>query len=135
MDIKQVNGEYNFSTWKPKGIYNSGLKSLHDLGPAIKYFGSKIGLQFNNSVLVAEQSNYTIKIINAYIIHDLNNWSRNLLNKFTLKNCLFGVTNIVNNSDKSNYVYSGCRGAFDVLGSWSFGNDFARNVLIVVLLK
>ena len=25
---------------------------------------------------------------------------------------------------------SGCRISFDVAGSWSFGNDFARNVMI-----
>ena len=34
------------------------------------------------------------------------------------------------NCDKSKYVCSGYRIAFDGLGSWSFGNDFARNVVI-----
>ena len=43
---------------------------------------------------------------------------------------MFGVTNIAKNSDKSKYVYS-CNGiAFNGLGSWSFGNDFARNFII-----
>ena len=38
--------------------------------------------------------------------------------------------NIVKNSDKEKYVYSGCRITFDSAGSWSFDNGFARNVII-----
>lgn len=37
--------------------------------------------------------------VNAYIVYDLDNWSRNPLNKFTLKNCLFGGTIIVKTTD------------------------------------
>ena len=40
------------------------------------------------------------------------------------------MTNIAKNSDKSKYVYSGNGIAFNGLGSWSFGNDFARNFII-----
>ena len=43
---------------------------------------------------------------------------------------MFGVTNIRKNSDKSEWVYTGYGIAFDVGGSWSFDNDFARNVVI-----
>ena len=38
LDIKVVNGEFNVSAWKSKGIYNSGLKPSHDRAPVIKYF-------------------------------------------------------------------------------------------------
>ena len=41
-----------------------------------------------------------------------------------------GATNIVKNSDKEKYVYSGYGIAFDGKGEWSFGNDYARNVII-----
>ena len=37
--------------------------------------------------------------VNAYIVYDLDNWSRNPLNKFTLKNCLFGDAIIVKTTD------------------------------------
>ena len=47
-----------------------------------------------------------------------------------LKNCLFGVTNIVENRDKSKYVYGGYAIAFDGAGLQSFGDEFARNVVI-----
>ena len=48
---------------------------------------------------------------------------------FTLKNCLFGATNIVKNSDKEKYVYRGYGIASDGKGEWSFGNDYARIVI------
>ena len=43
---------------------------------------------------------------------------------------MFGATNIVKNSDKERYVYSGYGIAFDGKGEWSFDNDCARNVII-----
>ena len=45
---------------------------------------------------------------------------------FKVKNCLF----IVKNSYKEKWVYSGYGITCDGVGSWSFGNDFARNILI-----
>ena len=59
----------------------------------------RIGIQFNNSVLVVEQ-NYATKIVNAYIVYDLDDWPKNPKRNFKLKNCLFDVTNIRKNSDK-----------------------------------
>ena len=43
----------------------------------------------------------------SYIVYDLDNWPKILLRNFTLKNYLFGATNIAKNSDKSKWVYSG----------------------------
>ena len=42
---------------------------------------------------------------------------------------MFGVNNIVKNSDKIKYVYSGYGRAFDGVGSCSFGNGFAKNIV------
>ena len=53
-----------------------------------------------------------------------------LLNNFPLKNFFFGARNIIKNSDKIKYLYSGYGIAFHGLGSWSFGNDFAGNAEI-----
>ena len=77
-------------------------------------------MQFSKSVLVIQQNNYVTKIVNVYIVYDLDNLPKNLLNNFTLKKCLFGGTNIVKNSHQSKYMY----------GGFGFGNDFARNVII-----
>ena len=40
------------------------------------------------------------------------------------------MTNIVKDSNKKNYVYSAYETVFDGKDSWSFGNGFARNVVI-----
>ena len=53
-----------------------------------------------------------------------------MLRNFTLRNCLFWATNIVKNSGKGKYVYSGYRIAFDKKGPWVFNDDTARNVMI-----
>ena len=73
----------------------------------------KIGTRFNNTPLVAEQNNYTRKILNVYNVHDLDYWPKIPLRNFTLKNCFFGATNIAKNIDKEKYVYSGYGIAFD----------------------
>ena len=110
LGIKRVNDEYNVSAWKSKGIYSSVHKPLVYLTPIIKYFATKIRLQFNYSVLVAEQKNYATRIVNAYIVYDLDNQPRIRLNSFTLKklkNCFFGASKVVKYNYESKCAYSG----------------------------
>ena len=45
-----------------------------------------MGIQFNKTPLVVEQNNYTTKIVNVYIVYDLDNCSKNPLRNFTLIN-------------------------------------------------
>ena len=60
--------------------------------PYVKYFGNKIGIHLNNTPIVIEQINYARRVVNVYIVYDLDNWSKNLLRDLTLKICLFGAT-------------------------------------------
>ena len=76
---------------------------------------------FNDLHLGAEQNNHTTKTVNAYIIYDLENWSKISLNNFTLKNCLFCLIYIVKNNNKSKYVHSSYGRAFDGASESSFG--------------
>ena len=62
----------------------------------IKYFEHQIGLQFNDSMFVFKKM---LNYVNAYIVYGLDNWSRNPLNNFTLKNCLVGGAIIVKTTD------------------------------------
>ena len=80
-------------------------------------------MQFDYTPLVVEQNNYTKETVNVYIVYDLDYWPKIPLRKFTLKNCLFGATNILRNSDREKYVYSGYGIAFDGKGLWSFSKD------------
>ena len=68
--------------------------------------------------------------MNIYIVYDLDTWPKISLRNFTLKNCLFGATNVVKDNDKEKYVYSGYGIVFDGKGSWGLNNDSARNVII-----
>ena len=47
---------------------------------------------------------------------------------------MFGATNIVKVIKKSGYIVA-MEQLFDRAGSWNFGNDLARNVLIFVIDK
>ena len=44
---------------------------------------------------------------------------------------MVGATNIAKSIDKEEWVFSGFGIVLDGTGSWNFGNDYARNVLIV----
>ena len=90
---------------------------------SIKSFDSKIETESCRS------TNYSIKIVNAFIVNELNTWPKNMLGNFTLKRFLFSATNILKNSDKDKWVHSAYRIAFDGKGSWSLGYDVARKVV------
>ena len=77
----------------------------------IKYFTYKLGMYLNNTSLAVGKDNSQL--------------AKNSVNNFTLNNCLFCTTNIVNNNDRSRYVYSDYGKIFDGLGSPTFGNYFA----------
>ena len=49
-------------------------------------------MQLNKTPLAIEENNYTTKIVNACIVHDLDYWQRNRFGNFVLKNCLFSAT-------------------------------------------
>ena len=68
-------------SWKSNGLYRMGIK-------------------YDKDLLAVEQNNYLTNIVNVYIVCDLDAWPKIPLRNFTLKNCLFGATNIVKNSDK-----------------------------------
>ena len=63
-------------------------------------------VQLNNTSSVAEQNNYAMKIINGYIVYDLDNQPKIPLNNSILKNCFFRATNIAK-TDKSKHIYTG----------------------------
>ena len=93
---------------------------------------SRVNVKFNNSVLEQNRSFslYSKFILNLYIVYELNEWSCHPTNSFPIKNCLFVTIKLVRNPIKSKFTYNGRGIAFDGEGSWSFGNDFARNVSI-----
>ena len=94
---------------------------------SIKLFEYRMRIKFNKDLLAVEQNNHTRKIVNVYIFYDLDAWPKILIRNFTIKNCLFGATSIVKNSDNEKYLYSSYGIAFDRKGEWDFDNGSATN--------
>ena len=92
----------------------------------------RVSLKFNNLVVVQENSSslYSNFILNLYIVYELNNSPCNPTNDFTLKNCLFCTVRLTKNADKSKFNYNDLRVTFDGKCICSYGNNFARNVVI-----
>ena len=74
-------------------------------------------MKLDKDLLAVEQNNYLNKIENVYIVYYLDARPRNLTNSFKFKNCLFGATNTIKNSDKGKHVYSAYGITFDSAGS------------------
>ena len=88
----------------------------------------KLSLKLNNSVLV---QNNSPSICSDLILNSLcMNMPCNPSNNFTLKNYLFGTVKVMRNAIKSKFISNGWGIASDGADSWSFGNDFPRNVAI-----
>ena len=60
----------------------------------------RIGIKLHKDLLSVEQNNYLTKIVNVYIVCDLDAWPKNPTSSFKFKNSLFRATNILKNSDK-----------------------------------
>ena len=92
----------------------------------MKLYEYRIGMKFDKDLLAVEQKIYLMKIVNVYIVYDLDAWPRNPTNNFKFKNCLFGATTIVKNNDKEKYVYNRYGITFD---------SAVHPVLIMTLLE
>ena len=89
-----------------------------------------MGTKFDRNRLAVKRNNYETKIVNVYIVYDLDICPKNSTNSFWFKNCLFGATSIVKNSEKEKWALSIYGITFDGAGSWNFGNGFARIVAV-----
>ena len=84
---------------------------------SINFFAYRIRIKFDKDPLAVEQNNYLSKIVNVYIVYDLDAWPRNPTSNSKFKNCLSRATSVVKDSDKENYVCSGYGIKFDSAGS------------------
>ena len=85
-----------------KPLYSAFLHS-------IKLSTYRMGIKFDKEPSAVEQNNYLNKIGSVYIVYDLDAWPKNFTYNFNFKNCLFGETSVVKNSDKQ----KGCIAAME----------------------
>ena len=101
LELKKDKDTCYVLSQKSNGLYNSKLKPLYTgFLHSITISGHKMGIKFDKDPLAVDQNNYFTKIVNVYIVNDLNPWPRSSTNNIKFKNCLFRATNLVKSSDK-----------------------------------
>ena len=101
---KDKNTDY-ILIWKSNRVYTSKHQSLYTAFlHSIKFSGYRMRIKFDKDSLTVEQNNYATKIVNAFIVCNLDACQKNPLNNFKLKKCLLGATIIVQNSDKEKWL-------------------------------
>ena len=69
--------------WKSEGSYTSKLKPLYNVFVhSIKLSGCRMGIKFHRDPLALEQNNYFSKIVNVYIVCDLDAWAKKCCKEF-----------------------------------------------------
>ena len=72
-----------------------------------------------------------VKIVNIYIVYEINKNDNIIASDRTPENCLFGAVTLTKNADIDKNGYSGYGNEFDRKGSFSFsGVEYRQNVLI-----
>ena len=73
LELKKDKGIYYVLSWESKGVYNTKLKPLNTAFiNSIKFVGYNMGLKFDKDPLDVEQNNYLTKIVNVYIVYNLD---------------------------------------------------------------
>ena len=102
------------------------------LNPSLNYLDTKTRVRFSGSCLKQDKITYTHgKIVNIYIVYEINKKDNTISSDPTLENCLFGAVTLTKNVNIDKYGYSGYGIGFDRKGSLSFPDGgFGQNVLI-----
>ena len=84
------------------------------LTPSLKYLGTKTRVKFSGSCLKQDKVTYTHgKIVNIYIVNEINKKDNTIISDPTLENCLFGAVNLTKHVNIDKYGYSGYGIGFD----------------------
>ena len=120
----------NILSWWSKGLSNKNVNP-HNLNfsSSIDYAGNKIRVKCNGSCL---KISYTHKkIVNIYIVYEINKKDSTIISDLALENCLFGAVTLTKNANIDKYGYSGYGIGFDRRGEFSFsGGGYGQNVII-----
>ena len=118
--------------WKSKGLSDENITSDYSLNPQVSYLGTKTRVKFDRSCLKQDKVTFNHKkVVNIYIVYELNKIAVIGNNFPTLQNALFGAITLTKNADIDKYGYSGYGIGFDRKSSFSFpGGGFGSNVII-----
>ena len=127
---------YYILSWISKGLSSESITPLtapNDfLTPSLNYLDTKIRLKFSGNCLKQDKVTYTHgKILNIYIVYEINKKDNTIISDPTLENCLFGAVTLTKNADIDKYGSSGYGIGFDRKGNFSFPNGgYGQNLII-----
>ena len=124
----------NILSWQSQGFSNEKFNPPNkNVSPSIDYVGNKIIVKFNGSCLKQSyRISYTHKkIVNIYIVYEINKKDNTIISDPTLENCLFDAVALTKNVGIDKCGYSGYGIGFDRKGGFSFqGCGYGQNVII-----
>ena len=133
--FKISNSDYVLSL-KSKGLSTESITpptALHNfLNPSLNHLGTKVRVRFSGSCLKQSKISYAHeKVVNIYIVYEVNKKDNIIISNPTLENCLFGAATLTKHVNIDKYGYSGYGIGFDRRSSFSFpGGGYDQNVLI-----
>ena len=132
----KTDSSYHILSWTSKGLSDESIKPPsapnNFLTPSLNYLRSKIRVKFSGSCLKQDKVTYTHgKLVNIYIVYEINKKDNTVISDPTLENCLFGAVTLTKNADIDKYGYPGYGIGFDRKGSFSFSSGgYGQNVII-----
>ena len=100
--FKIGNSDYVLS-WKSKGLSAESITPPsapnNFLNPSLNYLGTKTRVRFSGSCLKQDKITYTHgKIVDIYIVYEINKNDNTTSSDPTLENCLFGAVTLTKNA-------------------------------------
>ena len=132
----KTNDSYHILSWTSKGLSNEGITppsaANNFLTPLLNCLSTKARIKFSGSCLKQDKVTYTHeKIVNIYIVYEINKNDNTIISDPTLENCLFGAVTLTKHVNIDKYGYSGYGIGFDRKGSFSFpSGGYGQNVII-----
>ena len=100
----------------------------------INHINTKLRVNFDGRCLKQEKATFSRKkMINIYIVYEINLCSNIQGASLALGSCLFGALKLTKNTEPDKYKHSGYGSVFNSRGSFllSNGSDFGKNVIIL----
>ena len=132
----KIGNTERISAWKSKGLSDGSINppttSDNSLAPALSYIGNKTRVKVDGGCLKQDKIAFTHrKIVNIYIVYEINLWNYVYSDDPTRGNSLFGAVGLVKISDINKYKYSGYGIGFDMKGTFGFPDiGFDRNCIV-----
>ena len=132
----KTDSSYRILSWTSKGLSNDSITPFsapnNFFTHLLNYLGTKTRVKFSGSCLKQDKVAYTHgKIVNIYIVYEINKKDNTIISDPTLENCLFVAVTLTKHVNIYKYGYSGYGIGFDRKGSFSFPSGrHGQNVII-----